>query len=219
MKTAVIFDLDGTLVNAYHAVAVALNRVLRELEIKEADDHTIQRSVGWGERHLLGCFVCEEKLDKAVELYRKYHKETLPEKTIFLPGAAELLKTLKEEGFSLNIATNRPVWSTSIILDCLGTTELFDIVLSGEEVNKQKPEPDVLNKVIEKLGIGKEDALYVGDMTVDAQTGSAAGVDTVIVTTGSSTKDEIAAENPLRIIDNVIEVKSILDEMKASVIS
>ena len=206
MLKLIIFDLDGTLVNAYDAVAVALKRILLEFDLPIASDDAIQRSVGWGERHLLGCFVPEEKLDQAVELYRQYHKEAIPGNTRFLPDADKLIKELEAKGYALAIATNRPVWSTAIILKHLQIDSKFEFVLSAEQVDKHKPEPDILFSVLGQLSFTKEEALYVGDMTVDAKTGNAADVKTVIVTTGSSTREEIARELPFAIIDNVLNV-------------
>lgn len=210
----IAFDLDGTLINAYEAVAVALKRVLREYGLLEADDLTIQRNVGWGERILLSAFLPEDILDEAQKKYHKYHGEALPETVKFLPGAEELLKALKEKDYSLVIATNRPVWSTDIILDCLKVKNDFTYILSGEQVSKMKPDPEILLHILEKYELSKDEMLYVGDMTVDAITGNAAGVKTVVVTTGSSTREEIEEEKPFKVIDNVYETLDILEEMK-----
>jgi len=212
MIKLIIFDLDGTLVNAYDAVALALNKVLQDLNIPQVDDLTIQRSVGWGEGHLLGCFVPDARLDEAVALYRNYHKELLPDNVRFLPSAKELVEGLKKKQFTLAVATNRPIWSTTIILETLNIKDEFALILSGENVEKQKPEPDVILEVVNRLSYKKEEALYVGDMTVDAKAGRAAGIKTVIVTTGSSTEEEIAQENPSKIVSDVYKVIEFIEE-------
>jgi phosphoglycolate phosphatase len=214
MIKLIIFDLDGTLVNAYKAVAVSVNKVLSDLNIPEADDATIQREVGWGERKLLNAFISDDLLDNAVAMYRKYHKQALSGNTFFLSGAKELIDIICKRGYTLAVATNRPVWSTKEILDCLGIRDRFKIVLSGEQVKNQKPAPDIIFDILEKLSVKKGEALFVGDMTVDAQTGNAAGVKTVIVTTGSSTREEIERESPFKIVDNVYDVVSIVEGIR-----
>jgi len=209
----IAFDLDGTLINAYQAVATALNRLLHEFGFDSAEDEVIQRHVGWGQRKLLGAFLPEQLLDEAEPKYQEYHGEELPKKVKFLPGAKELLDVLSGNGYRLIVATNRPIWSTTIILDCLQIKNAFDFVLSGEQVARFKPEPDIIYTILDKYQADKDELLYVGDMTVDAITGNAAGVRTVVVTTGSSTREEIALQKPYKIVDNVLDVARIVEEI------
>ena len=209
----VIFDLDGTLVDAYKAVAIALNTSLQKLNYPSADDNAIKRSVGWGERSLMEAFVKPEDLDTIQAMYREEHKKSLPLGTKFLPKAQDVLYELKNKGYKLAVATNRPTWSTSIIIKHLELYDLFDYILSADRMKNPKPSPDILLQVIDKLSVTKEETLYVGDMTVDVETGNSAGIKTVAVLTGSSTKEEIETLNPYRIVDNVYTIIDILDQM------
>ena len=70
-------------------------------------------------------------------------------------------------------------------------------------VKKQKPEPEILEKILSKFSLGPDQALFVGDMTVDVETGNNAGVATIAVLTGSSTKEEIASLKPFQSISNI----------------
>src|SRR5690348_14722837 len=100
-KKLVIFDLDGTLVNAYKAVSLSLNYVLKQMELPVLDDATIKRSVGWGDRNLICRFVPEEKMARALSMYRKHHRRTLRYGVKFLPYAKHVISDFNKRGFKL----------------------------------------------------------------------------------------------------------------------
>src|SRR5262245_54914291 len=104
----IIFDLDGTLVDAYKAVAASINHALSTFGFPKIDDETIKRSVGWGDKVLVSKFVPPEKLDQVLSVYRLHHRSALKSGTKFLPGAKQLLERLKEAGYQMAIASNRP---------------------------------------------------------------------------------------------------------------
>ncbi|MCK5014610.1 MAG: HAD family hydrolase [Candidatus Omnitrophica bacterium] len=207
----VIFDLDGTLVDAYQAVESSINYMLAEIGRALVDDKTIKRTVGWGVRHLVETFVGGHDLDRALSIYRQHHARALKSGTKWLPGARELIEKLQSRGYKLAIASNRPTRFTHIILKHLKTDHAFDRVLCADRVDRPKPAAEMLEKILEKCSLDPDEALYVGDMTIDVQTGRAAGVKTVAVMTGSSSREELAAQKPFAVIDQVIEVAGILD--------
>ena len=88
------------------------------------------------------------------------------------------------------------------------------MVLCADRAAKPKPHPAMLLAIVRRLNVRKQEALYVGDMTIDVQTGIRAGIQTIAVTTGSSTKRELKALKPYRIIHKIEEVKKILEERK-----
>lgn len=209
----VIFDLDGTLVDAYKAVVSSLNYTLDQVGRASIDDDTIKRTVGWGDRHLVGSFVGEGEVDRALSIYRQHHARALKSGTTFLPGARELVEALKSKGYKLAIASNRPTRFTHIILKHLQIGQVFDCVLCGDKVAHPKPAADILRQILARFSLSPDQALYVGDMTIDVETGHKAEVKTVAVITGSSVKEEIARLKPLRIIDHIAQIKGILEEL------
>lgn len=211
---AVIFDLDGTLVDAYAAVAESFNHALRQLGFPGVDFDTVKRNVGWGERVLVSRFVPEHKIDDLLEIYRAHHRSALPAGVKFLPGAQETLTELRHRGMFLAIASNRPSPFTRVILECLEVNELFDLVVCGDQVERPKPAGDMLVKILEAFSLGAEEAVYVGDMVVDVETGRAAGVKTVAVLTGSSHEQEIRDAAPLEIIRGMPEFIPLLERMQ-----
>lgn len=201
-----IFDLDGTLVDAYPAIISSFNYTMEKMELSLQDDLTIRRAVGWGNGNLLRPFVGEERLEEARDIYRKHHHRELKKTTRLLPGAKRLLNKLKRKNYQLAIASNRPEYSSKIILRHLKADEYFDYILCGDKIANPKPAPDILKKILEKFDLSPREAVYVGDMTVDVLTGKRAKVRTVAVVTGSSTKSEVRKLQPFKLIDRLTEL-------------
>ena len=209
----VIFDLDGTLVDAYQAVSRSLNYALEKVGLPRMDDEVIKRKVGWGEKVLVQSFVPEEKLDETLALYRKHHKSELKTGAKFLPGAKEIISLLKEEQYMMAIASNRPTVFTHIILECLGIRGAFSCILCADKVKHPKPSGDLLVHILENLSVEADEALYVGDMTIDIQTGMSANIKTVAVLTGSCYREELEVLRPYSIIQHIDELPGILERL------
>jgi phosphoglycolate phosphatase len=207
---AVIFDLDGTLVDAYKAVEQSMNYALKQGGFPTVPALTIKRSVGWGDKHLIEQFVGLEHAPRVLNVYRKHHKTSLATGVKFLPGAKKLLDELKEQGYILAIASNRPTRFSRIILRVLNIQEHFDYVLCADKIKRPKPYPDILKQILSKYKLKNHEALFVGDMTIDVQTGNSAMVRTAAVLTGSSTRQDIEALKPFAIIPRLSGLKNII---------
>ena len=215
MIKLIIFDLDGTLVNAYPAVSRSVNYTLKALGFAPRSDAQIKRSVGGGDRVLMAHFTGNKLADKALAIYRPHHIRALQVRGAvrFLPGVLGTLKFLKGRGYKLAIASNRPTLFTRVILKVLGATALFDVVLCADKAPKPKPHPDMLWAIARRLRVDKSAVLYVGDMTIDAACARAAGIRMVAVHTGSSTKKELKSLKPWRIIDRMVQLKPLIKEL------
>ncbi len=196
----VIFDLDGTLIDAYSAIFSSFNYVMRKLGLKPKSPEVIRSAVGWGDMNLLKPYVPADELKTALLLYRRHHKSSLLEHSRLYPYVRKLLQRLKSKGCKLAVASNRPTRFSLILLRHLGIMKFFDYVLCADKLKHGKPDPEILDKIIRKFDFRKAQVLYVGDMVIDAQAGRRAGVKTVIVTGGSSKPAEIRKERPFKII-------------------
>jgi phosphoglycolate phosphatase len=211
----IVFDLDGTLVDAYKPVARSLNYALAQKKYKTVPDAIIKRKVGWGDRNLLSNFVDPAHLDETLAIYRRHHKQALLSGVKFLPGAKQVLVRLKKEGYKLAIASNRPTPFTRIILKRLNVLSLFTCVLCADKVKRPKPSGDLLRSLIQKFSLSPDQCLYVGDMTIDIETGHDARVRTIVVSTGSQTARELKALKPYAQMKNLRELVSLLKALKA----
>lgn len=210
----IVFDLDGTLVNAYTPVYRSLNYVLKQHGIKPVGHAMVKSSVGWGDRNLLGKFLPQAQVEKALKSFRSHHKTALASGVRFMPGAKRLLNFLKRNDYLLAVASNRATGSSMAILKCLGIEKYFDHILCGDKLSKLKPHPEVLQRTLKNLSLKPGEAVFVGDMTIDIETGRRARVKTVAVVTGSSTRQEIERLRPWRVIDRVDDLLQVLREIK-----
>ena len=212
MIKLVIFDLDGTLVNAYPAVAKSVNYTLKILGFAPRGDAEVKRSVGEGDRQLMVKFVGTSLADKALSIYRPHHAQALRLKgnLRLLPGALGVLKFLKSKRCKLAIASNRPTKFTRIILKILGVLKFFDMVLCADRAVGPKPNPDMLWAIAKRLKVDKSQVLYVGDMTIDVKCAHAAGIRVVAVQTGSSSKKELKDLKPWAFMSKMSQLKSIM---------
>ena len=206
----IIFDLDGTLVDAYSAIHASFNYVMRKLALKPQNLTTVRSLVGWGDINLLNPYVRSEDLKYAISLYRKDHQHSLLKYSHLYPFVRTLLRRLKEQGYKLAVASNRPSKFSALLLKHLNIGIYFDYILCADQAKYGKPHPEMLNRIVKQLKVRKSQALYVGDMVIDAQAGKRAKINTVIVTSGSSSKYAIGKEKPFRIISAIRSLPELL---------
>jgi len=207
---AILFDLDGTLIDAYQAIIQSFNHTMRRLHYPVKPDTVIRRAVGWGDENLLKPFVRREDLARALRIYRHHHKGALLKGSRLLPGVKRTLKYLKAKGYILAVASNRPTRFSRILVVGLKLAPFFSYMLCADKLKHGKPHPEILKKIMKRLSVEPHEALYVGDMRIDAQAGRRARVKTIVVTTGSSSLREIKKENPFCIIKKISHLKEIV---------
>ncbi|MDD5432544.1 MAG: HAD family hydrolase [Candidatus Omnitrophica bacterium] len=206
----IIFDLDGTLVDAYGAIVESFNHTMKSLGLPKQNPKTIRRAVGWGDALLLKPFLPADELDKGVAIYRAHHKRALLRHAHLFPYAEKLLRYLKKKGYKLAVASNRPTKFSRILVRSLKIDVFFDYLLCADTINNRKPHPEIINRIREKFKVGAKEAVFVGDMTIDAQAGRRAKVFSIIVTTGSSSLAEIKKEKPQLIIKKISRLFEVL---------
>ena len=206
----IIFDLDGTLVDAFDAVTASLNHAFSEMNLPLIDPQIIKESVGWGETKLVKRFVEEDQVQPVLSIYRQHHRHSLKTGTKFLPGAKQVLDQLKENDYHLAIASNRPSRFTHIILKHLEIRDHFGHVLCADQVDNAKPAPDLIHTLMDRFETKPHETVYVGDMIIDVEAGKAAEVTTVGVTTGAADADDLSAGDPHHIISEITHLFNLL---------
>lgn len=206
----IIFDLDGTLIDAYSAITRSFNYTMQSLGYPKQTPLTIRRAVGWGDENLLKPFLNTGDLKDAVLLYRRHHRRALIKESRLFPKVERILTYLKKKGYKLAVASNRPNRFSWILIRHLKLDKYFDFVLCADKLSHIKPHPEILNKIMQRFSVEPKQSLYVGDMTIDAQAGRRAKVKTIIVTTGSHSRQEIEKQKPYRIIRKISQLEKIL---------
>ncbi len=206
MVKLIIFDIDGTIVDAYRAIQESLNFTLKKLGYPKVGMTAVRMAVGHGDRNFMERFVAKKDAREGLKLYRPHHEKSLLRYSRVIPGARKLLRDLKKKGYKLAIASNRPPKFSKILLKHLGLLKYFDVVACAKDKTEIKPKPFLIPKILRKLKVSKAEALYIGDMTVDVRAGRNAGVKVIAVLGGSSSKTELKKAGPFKIIPRVTDL-------------
>lgn len=191
MLKAVIFDLDGTLVDSAGDILVALNRLLDEMGLARVTLAEVKAMVGDGatklvERALTARGGDLADLARASQRFLSHYEGQATLNTAPYPGVRETLASLAGEGLALAVVTNKPHAATMEILDALGFTKLFAAVIGGDSLARRKPDPDPVRAALARIGVAPSAALMVGDNYHDIEAAHAAGVRAVAVSWGYS---------------------------------
>ena len=183
MTSAVIFDLDGTLIDSAPDIVAAVNRDLSARGWPEQEVAFVEQFIGYGSRKLLvdlfteiGHPTDEQTLARAHQSYLDNYRAAPAEQTRFFPHVREDLTALSRAGVRLGLCTNKPHDMTRRVLDVLGLASLFEVAIGADAVPACKPDPGHLWAVTEQMGLGRGDFVYVGDTQVDQMTARAADV-------------------------------------------
>ena len=212
-KKLLIFDFDGTLIDSVPDLADATNTMLKQLNKPNFPLSTIKEWVGNGsrlliERALVGkTEVIEGELttseaDHAEQLFFDAYSNISASKTVSYPDVDKGLKQLKEAGFTLALVTNKPIRFVPDILDGLGWTPLFDMVLGGDSLPTKKPDPAPLLHACKTLKFDPAQAFMIGDSINDISAGKNAGIDTIGLSYGYNYGKDIRDSNPNHVFDN-----------------
>ena len=215
-KKAILFDLDGTLINSALDLAIAVNHMLVTLERDTFKEEAIHEWVGNGalalvKRALSGQTTIDESLDSsyvedALEIFLDYYAKNLCNATVPYKNVSKTLHTLKEKGYRLTIVTNKPFAFVAPILEGLKLDGLFELILGGDSLVVKKPDPAPLLHVCEKLNVSVNDCVMVGDSKNDILAANACGMQSVGVTYGYNYGESIGVYNPDIIIDDFEEL-------------
>lgn len=203
MIKLVIFDLDGTLIDAYQAIEKSLNFTLRSLGYQPVSYDRARWAVGRGDKNFIAQFVKAVDVPKGLAIYRQHHQVSLPLYSVVKPQARQTLAVLRRRGLKLAVASNRPTKFSTILIRHLGLGKYFNMIICADRKQELKPAPYLLRQVLRKFKIQPAEALYVGDMGYDVEAGKNAGIKVVAILGGSGSRKELAALKPYKIINKL----------------
>jgi phosphoglycolate phosphatase len=191
---AVIFDLDGTLIDSKLDLIHSVNAMLGEMKRPQLAAETISGYIGHGAPQLaaraLGGTATEEELKHALKFFLSYYEEHKMNNTCAYPGVPETLAQLSH--MPMAVLTNKPERISVRILDSLGLAKYFRVIYGGNSFESKKPDPFGANKILQELGVAAREALVVGDSEVDVQTARNAGTQAAAVNYGFGVHDRTA---------------------------
>ncbi len=205
-----IFDMDGTLVDSFYAIQGSLAEAMRGVGRKPWDLETTKQHVGRGIEHLIECAVGKERKQEAVAIFRRDYGETCLARSSLLPGVAETLPVLEDSGRRLAVATNKSLVYTEKILQHLGVKGYFVCVLGPESVVRPKPHPDMIRAILDRFQLPERQCLYVGDMPLDVETATRAGLDCLLLATGPYSSDHLRETLSVPVLEGFAEIPRFL---------
>ena len=187
---AILFDLDGTLIDSSGDLAAAANRMLDALGRPSVSLQQVEGWIGHGVTQLVRrCLtrsfdgsVEQELWDSALLLFRKAYLETGFADTRVLPGTRELLAALSTDGFPLGLVTNKDESPTAAVLEALELQDRFDVLVCGDTLPVRKPDPRPLHHALASLGASQ--GWMIGDSETDARSSQRAGLPFIMIEGG-----------------------------------
>ena len=208
MKTGILFDLDGTLLDTIADIAAAVNHVLKEMGYPERTLAEVIRFVGNGARRLMEQAVPEGgDADAAFQGFQTWYSANCQGGTKPYDGIPEALEILKEK-YPLAIVSNKPDTAVKPLCD-----QYFPgIYARGESADcPRKPAPDMVFKAMEAIGADR--CIYVGDSEVDVLTAKNAGVPCVSVLWGFRPREELEAAGATHFCDTADELVKLIEDL------
>ena len=192
MKTrAILFDLDGTLIDALPDLVEGVNALMRRYELAELSREQVSEFIGKGARHLIersfaarGTILGAIELDAMVEEYVAVMLTNDGAHTRVFDGVSEAIDCLKAHGIRVALVTNKVRAMTERVIERLGCAHWFDTVVCGDDTSCPKPAPDMLWLACRNLGVAASESVMVGDSRNDALAARAAGMEVYLVSTG-----------------------------------
>jgi HAD superfamily hydrolase (TIGR01509 family) len=211
---AVLFDIDGTLVDSNYLHVDAWARAFEEVG-RPVDAWRIHRSIGLDSEKLLDNLLgddVDEFGDRAKQLHTDLYAEMF-DRLRPLPGAVELLRALKDAGIRVVLATSAPEDELEVLTDVLDSDDALHATTSSDDVETAKPEPDIVNVALERAGVDASEALFVGDAVWDMKAAGRAGVRGIAVRTGGFGADELTDAGAAAVFD---DAAAILEDFRGS---
>ncbi len=209
MYKAVLFDMDGTVLDTLSDLADGMNYSLRHFHMPERDAQELKTFLGKGPAHYVRCSVPEgtpEELCREVQdFYEEYYDTHCQIKTAPYPGILELMERLRAVGIKLAVISNKqePAVKALAVKYFPG---LLELAVGTSELIRCKPDPSAVLSAMERMQVSPEESVYVGDMDVDLNTAKNAGIDCIGVAWGFMGRKKLETLGARRIADTASQL-------------
>ncbi len=214
---AVMIDLDGTLIHTAPEIARAANSMLLSVGIPELKAQQIETYIGEGAIALIKrCLTAQSNnepnvavLENAQQLFFAHYAKIVTESKPY-SGVLEAVYALQRAGYQLACVTNKPESFTLPLLQASGLLQYFELVVSGDTLQKKKPEPDQIFYICEKFGVSVSEALLIGDSKTDIAAARNAGCYVFAVPYGYNQGCKIESDSVDALISHLSEVLGLI---------
>ena len=207
---AVLFDMDGTVLDTLDDLADSVNRSLAEFSLPSVETSVVSRNLGNGAAYLIRHCVPQDTPDKLYEqvlaFYKPWYDAHCRIKTRPYEGIPELMRDLKAQGLRLAIISNKPDPAVQE-LAAFFFPGLAEIVVGESPSIRRKPSPDTVLAAVSRMGLAVDDCVYVGDSEVDIETARNAGMSCISVTWGFRDEKVLVSSGATRLAHTPTELQ------------
>ena len=208
---AVLFDLDGTLVDSYAALAEAVNHARRRHDLLELPASGIRSLVGDGlEKLLQRAFEIDEVPESVREAFERRYDEICCVESRVLEHVESTLGELARRGIPMAVCTNKPTGFSRKILEYLGLSAHFRAIVGPDVAGARKPSAQHVLHTLDAAGCGTDGTLFVGDMPIDVEAARNSGIDVAAVATGSSSYEDLVSAKPDHMLDRFSDILALV---------
>ena len=206
---AVLFDMDGTVLDTLQDLWAAVNVSLRRFELPEASLDRVRAGLGNGAAHLIGCCAPKERRDEVLAFYKPWYDAHCNIATRPYAGILPLMARLKAAGVRLAIISNKPDPAVQELARAY-FPGLLETAVGEREGIRRKPDPDAVLAAAAQMDLPVSACVYVGDTEVDLETARRAGMDCIAVSWGFRSREQLLAAGAARIADTAEELEEML---------
>ena len=213
---ALIFDLDGTLLNTLGDLAASVNYALKACDMPQHSIDDVRRFVGNGVRLLMERAVpdgaANPRFEEAFATFRQHYMQHSLDTTCPYEGIMEMLQALRQRGYRTAVVSNKFYAATQELCQHF-FPDTIEVAIGEHEAEgiRKKPAPDTVNEALRQLGVSREQAVYVGDSDVDIATAAASGMSCISVLWGFRDREFLLAHGATQFITHPSELLTILD--------
>ncbi len=215
MKTTILFDLDGTLIDSTEAIVESFYHSFAHMGTKPPKQEEIESKIGYTLEDIFAFLGVEQRLiEEHVLAYKAHYREVSKPKTFMLEGAKEAIE-LASSFAVLGVVTTKTAKYSKELLEHLGVISYFEAIVGREDVVNVKPHPEPIYKALDKMGKNKANGSIwmIGDTSLDVKAAQNAGIKHIALMTGYGDKNELKAMSDIVVADVLEAVKTIKNFM------
>ncbi len=209
--TAVLFDLDGTLINTIDHILASFRHATETVLGRSLSDEILMHNVGIPLKAQMFEFTDDPEIaEKLLQEYRTFNHACHDEMAKLYPGTREVLAQIQSRKIPMGIVTSKGTPMARRGIELFSLAEYFKVIVTADDVVRHKPDPYPVVHAAELLAVSPQECVFVGDSPHDVEAGRAAGAHTVAITWGVSDADRLRAAGPDFMIDDIAELPALL---------
>ncbi len=205
---AILFDLDGTLIDQFQAIYKAFSQVISQMGFPVPDFETVKKSVGGASENTMAKLIGQENAKQGVQMLRPIFEKEMFNGLKALPGASEILDFCEAHSIEAAVLTNKYGPHARAVCDHLQFSPKLKFVLGANDTEWKKPDTQLTKFALDKIDGTPQNTIYVGDSPYDLKTAQNAGMNCLLVSTGTHSRSELRKDKTVRVetdLFNLIE--------------